>query len=149
LGPTIEFDIFNSHMQHDFPCKTCAKNALCRRCSIKIFNLKIIAFSKVRKNHNKDPIVKLGSLGHNSLKYYAYISSLCPCIIISMKVTSNCPSLKIILLAIWNLGSVVFAWSILSWIMHKNSFLDHTHFNLWVWYKLLHDSWCNMCFFQL
>ncbi len=56
------------------------------------------------------------------------------------------PSPKIILFFIWNLRSVIFAWSIFSWITHRNSSLDYTNFDLQVWYKLLQDSWCNICF---
>ncbi len=61
----------------------------------------------------------MGSLSHNLLEYYAYLSSPWPYAIIPVKVTSNCPTPKIILLATWNFGSVVFTWSILSWITHK------------------------------
>ncbi len=58
----------------------------------------------------------------------------------------NCPSPQIILFATCNLGSVVFTWSILSWIMHRNSSLECTYLDLQVWYKLLHNSWCKRCF---
>jgi hypothetical protein len=33
-------------------------------------------------------------------------------------------------------------------ITHKNSSLDCTNSNLQVWYKLMQDSWCNICFFN-
>jgi hypothetical protein len=56
---------------------------------------------------------------------------------------------NIILLHTYNLGSVVFTWSILSWIMHKNSSFDCTNFVFQVWYKFLHDSWCQICFYNL
>jgi hypothetical protein len=58
----------------------------------------------------------------------------------------NCLSPQIIFFATYNLGSVVFTWSILSWITQKNSSLDHISFDLQIWYKLLHDSWCKRCF---
>ncbi len=58
----------------------------------------------------------------------------------------NCPSLDIILLHTCNLGSAIFAWSILSWIMDRNSSFNHTNFILQIWYKFLHDSWCRICF---
>jgi hypothetical protein len=45
-----------------------------------------------------------------------------------------------------NLESTLFAWSILSWIMHRNSSFDHINFVLQVCYKFLHDSWCKICF---
>jgi len=53
---------------------------------------------------------------------------------------------KIILFITCNLGNAIFAWSILSWITHRNSYLDRTYFDLQVWYRLLQDSWCNICF---
>jgi hypothetical protein len=58
----------------------------------------------------------------------------------------NCPSPNIILLHTYNLGSTIFAWSILSWIMHKNSSFNHIKLILQVWYKFIHDSWCKICF---
>lgn len=48
--------------------------------------------SKVQKNRNKDPIVKLRSFGHNSFKYWAYFLSPCPCAIICVRVIGNCAS---------------------------------------------------------
>jgi hypothetical protein len=92
----------------------------CRMCSKKNFHSQIGVFFKIWNSCNKDPIVKLGSLGHNPLEYYAYLSSPWPCAFILVRVTCNCPSPKIILLATWNLGSAVFTWSILSWITHNN-----------------------------
>jgi hypothetical protein len=46
----------------------------------------------------------------------------------------NCPSLDIILLHTYNLGNVVFTWSILSWLMHRNSSINHTDFILQIWW---------------
>jgi hypothetical protein len=115
-------------------------------CSNNNFNSKTKAASKVHNNHNKDPIVKLGSFVHNSLNYCAYLSSPWPCIIIPIKVMGNCPRPNIILLHTCNLGNTIFAWSILSWIMHKNSSFNHTSFVLQVWNKFLHDFWCKICF---
>jgi hypothetical protein len=117
-------------------------------CSNNNFNFEIGAASKVRKSNNKDPIVKFGSFGHNSLEYCAYPSSPWLCTITLIRVMGNCPSLDIILLHICNLRSIVFAWSILSWIMHRNSSIDHTNYVLQVWYKFPHDFWCNICFFN-
>jgi hypothetical protein len=65
-----------------------------------------------------------------------------------LKVMGNCPSQNIIFLHICNLGSIVLPWSILSWIMHRNSSFNHTNHVLQVWYKFLHDSWCKICFFS-
>jgi hypothetical protein len=92
--------------------------------------------------------VKLGSFGHNSLEYCAYISFPCPCAIIPMRVMGNCPSLNIILLQTYNLGNAVFPRSILSWIMHRNSSFNRINFVLQMWYKFLCDSWCKICFFN-
>jgi len=92
--------------------------------------------------------VKFGSFGHNSLESCAYLSFLYPCVIVPMKVMGNCPSPYIILLQTCNLGSEVFTWSILSWIMHKNSSFDHTNYVFQVWYKFIHDYWCKICFFS-
>jgi hypothetical protein len=69
-----------------------------------------------------------------------------PCALIHVKVMGNCPSLNITLLHTCNLGNVVFAWSILSWIMHRNSSFNHTNFVFQVCYKFLHDFWCKICF---
>jgi hypothetical protein len=134
-----------------FPLQhTCKKWVLHIRggCSNNNFDSKIGVTSKVRKNHNKDPIVKLGSFGHNSLEYYAYLSSPWPCTIIPIRVMGNFPRPNIILLHTHNLGKIVFAWSILSWIMHRNSSFDCIDSILQVWYKFLHDSWCRICFFS-
>jgi len=133
-------------MQHDFPCNIHAKNEFCERCSNNNFDLKIGVTSKVHNNHNKDPIVKLGSFGHNSLEYCAYLSCPWPCTIISIRVMGNCPRPNIIMLHTYNPGNVVFAWSILSWIMHRNSSFDCIDFVIQVWYKFLHDYWCKICF---
>jgi hypothetical protein len=62
-----------------------------------------------------------------------------------MRVMDNFPS-PIILLHICNLGNAIFAWSILSWIMQRNSSFHCIDSILQVWYKFLHDSWCKMCF---
>jgi hypothetical protein len=88
----------------------------------------------------------LGLFGHNLLEYCAHLSSSWPCVIIPMRVMGNCPSPNIILLHTCNLGNAIFAWSILSWIMHRNSSFDHTNSILQVWYKFIHDSWCKICF---
>ncbi len=53
------------------------------------------------------------------------------------------------LLHIYNLGNTIFAWFILSWIIHRNSSFNRINFVLQVWYKFLHDSWYNICFFSL
>jgi hypothetical protein len=90
----------------------------------------------------------LGSFGHNSLEYCAYFSSPWPRVIIHVRVFGNFLSPNIILLHIYNLGSIVFAWSIFSWIMHRNSPFDCTNSVLQVWYKFLLDSWCKICFFS-
>jgi hypothetical protein len=105
-------------------------------------------FSKIWRNCNKYAIVKLGSLGHNSLEYYAYLSSPWPWTIIPIKIMGNCPSPQIILFATYNLGNAILSWSILSWITHRNSSFKHTNLDLQVWYKLLHNSWCKRCFFN-
>ncbi len=80
------------------------------------------------------------------MEYCAYLSSLCPCTIIPLKVTGNCPSPEIILLQTYNLGNVAFVWPILSWIMHKNSSFDHTNYVFQMWYKFINDFWCKICF---
>jgi hypothetical protein len=74
-----------------------------------ISTLKIINTSNVHKSYNKNPIMKLGLFGHNSLEYCAYLSSSCPCAIIPMRIMGNCPSLDAILLYTCNLGSAIFA----------------------------------------
>jgi hypothetical protein len=145
FAPTFFSNVHNSHTQHDFPCKRHAKNEFCGGSSNNSFDSNTEATSKVQKN-NKGPIVKLGSFGHNLFKYWAYISSLCWWAIISIRITRNCPSLKMILLHNWGLGKVIFVWSILSWITHKNFSFDQIDYILHVWYKFLHDSWCKMCF---
>jgi hypothetical protein len=93
LGPIAWFVVFNSHVQHDLPCKKCAKNTFYKRCSNKIFDSQTKVFSKVQNRHNMDPIVKLGSLGHNLLKYCTYLSLPWPYAIISVRVRGNCRSL--------------------------------------------------------
>jgi hypothetical protein len=47
--------------------------------------------------------MKLGSLGHNPLKYYTYLSSPWPRAIIPMRVMGSCPSLEI---SFWPLGTL-------------------------------------------
>ncbi len=91
---------------------------------------------------------QLWLFGHNSFEYCAYLSSPCPCTIIPMKIMGNYASPNIILLQICNLGNVIFMWSILSWIMHRNSSFNRTDSVLQVWYKFLQDSWCKICFFS-
>ncbi len=103
---------------------------------------------KVRKCYNKEPIVKLGSIAHNSFEYWTYISSPCPWAIIPIRVTCNWWNLEIILLHIWTLGRIFFVLSILSWIMQRNSTFDQTNFVLHVWYKFLHNFWCKTYFFS-
>jgi hypothetical protein len=66
----------------------------------------------------------------------------------SCKDIGNCPSPSIILLHICNLGSTVFAWSISSWIIHRNSSFDCINFVFQIWYKFLDDYWCKICFFN-
>jgi len=128
--PIVSFRVHNSCTQCDFPCKKHAKSELYGGCSNNNFEFEIRIASNVHKSHSKDSIVKLGSFGHNSLEYYAYFSSLCPCTIIPVKVMGNYLSPDIILLHTCSLGSEVFAWSILSWIMHRNSSFDYTNFVL-------------------
>ncbi len=111
----------------------------CGGCSNNNSNSKIRVASKVRKSCSKDPIVKLGSFGHYLLKCYAYFSSPWACAIIPIKVMGNCLNPNIILLHTCNLGCVVFAWSILSWLMHRNSSFNCTNSLLQVWYKFLYD----------
>jgi hypothetical protein len=144
--PTIWSRVCNLHMECDFLYNIHAKNELCGGCSNNTFDSKTRASSKVCKRHNKDPIVKLGSFGHNSLEYCAYFSSSWPCAIILVRVMGNCPSSYIILLHTYNLGSTIFAWSILSWIMYRNASFDCTDFVLQIWYNFLHDSWCKISF---
>jgi hypothetical protein len=53
--------------------------------------------------------------------------------------------LDIILLHTCNLGNAIFAWSILSWIIIGiHPLITLIVFQLW--YKILHDSWCRICF---
>jgi hypothetical protein len=146
LNPTYPTKVHNSHMQFNFPCNIHAKNEFFGGCSNNNFDLETWATSKVCNSRNKDPIVKLGSFGHNSLKYCAYLSSPWPSAIILVKVIGNYPRPNIILLHTCNLGNEVFAWSILSWIMHKNSSFDRTDYVLQIWYKFLLNSWCRICF---
>ncbi len=82
--------------------------------------------------------MKSRSFGHNSFKYWAHLSSTCPWAIIPIRVIGNCPSPNIILLYTCSLRKVVFAWSILSWITHRNSSFYQTNSILHVWYKFLH-----------
>jgi hypothetical protein len=90
-------------------------------------------------------IVKLGSFGHNSFEYWTYLLPPCPWVIIPMRVMGNCQSLVIILLYICSLGSVIFAWSILSWMMHRNFSFDRSDFVRHAWYNFLH-IWYKMYF---
>ncbi len=144
--PTIWSMVHHARMQLNFLCNRHAKNEFCGECSNNNFNFETRATSEVRKSHNKDPIVKLGLFGHNSLNYCAYLSSPWPWTIISMRVMDNFPSPNIVLLHTCNLGSAIFTWSILSWILQRNSSFDRTNSILQVWYKFLHDSWCKICF---
>jgi hypothetical protein len=107
---------------------------------------KLEFFPKFKEVFKNNPIVKLRSLGHNSLEYYTYLSSPWPWVIILVNIMGNCPSPQINLFTTCNLGSVVFAWSILSWITQRKSFLDYTNLGFQVSYKLLHDFWCKRCF---
>jgi hypothetical protein len=146
FGPSIWSEVHSLRMQHDFPYNICVKNEFYEGCSNNNFNSETWVASKVHNSCNKDLIVKLGSFGHNSLKYCAYFSSPWPCAIIPVRIMGNYPRLDIILLHICNLGSASFACSILSWIMHRNSSFDPTNSILQIWYKLLHDSWCRIYF---
>jgi hypothetical protein len=127
-GPIFSFNYKLNYQNFTQGTSMPIMNCLClvkqiivsRICSKKSFHSQIRTFSKIWNSRNKDPIMKLGSLGHNSLEYYAYLSSPWPHAIILMKVMGSCPSLEIILLATWNLRSAVFTWPILSWITHKN-----------------------------
>jgi hypothetical protein len=135
--------VFNSLVQWNLPCKRHAKNMFWGGCLNNILDSQTRAFSKVQRNHNTDPIVKLGSLGHNSMEYWAYLSSPWPWAIIPINVMG---SPQIIFFATYNLRSAIFKWSIFSWITHKNSSLDYIDLNLQIWYKLLHNTWCKICF---
>ncbi len=125
------------------PCKRHAKSMFWGGCLNNILDSQAKVFSKVQRSHNNDPIVKLGSLGHNSLEYCTYLSSPWPWAIIPINIMG---SSQIILFTTYNLRSANFKWSILSWITHRNSSLDHIDSNLQIWYKLLHNSWCKKCF---
>jgi hypothetical protein len=70
--------------------------------------------------------VKLRSLGQSSLEYWMKVLSPCLWVIILINVISNCPNLNTILFFISNQSKVVFKWSILSWITHKESSLNCT-----------------------
>ncbi len=105
-------------------CLSCNANHVLRSVFQKDFSLTNWSFSKILNSCNKDPIVKLGSLGQNPLEYYTYLSLPWPCALIPVRVMGNCPSLEITLLATWNLGNAIFTLSILSWITHKNYSLD-------------------------
>ncbi len=94
----------------------------------------------MQKSCNKNQIVKLGSFSHNSFEYRAHRSYLCPWAIIPIIVIGNCSSPNIILLHTCSLGKVVFAWSILSWIMFKNSSFYQTNFVFHIWCKFLHGG---------
>ncbi len=144
--PTIWSKVRISCTQCDLPCNIHAKNEFYRGCSNNNSDSKTRAAFKVHNSHNKDPIVKLKSFGHNSLKYYAYLSLPWPCAIIPVRVMDNCPRPNIILLHTCNLGNVVFPWFILSWTMHKNSSFNFSNSIFQVWYKFLHDYWCRICF---
>jgi len=104
-----------------------------------------ICFDRHKCHCSKDPIVKLELFYHNSLEYCAYFSSLCPCVIIPMRVMGNSKPIYD-LLQTCNLGSAIFLWSILSWIMHRSWFFNCTNYIHQMWYKFLHDSWCKICF---
>ncbi len=129
-------------------CKRHAKNVFWGRCSNNILDAQARAFSKVQRTCNNDLIVKLGTLDHNSLEYCTYLSSPWPWAIIPINVMGNYPSAQIILFDTCDLGNAIFAWSILSWITHRNSSLDPTDLDLQIWYKLLHNYWCKKCFFN-
>jgi hypothetical protein len=146
-APIVWSGVCNSHMQHNFLCKRCANNEFYKGCSNNNFNSEIEIASKVRKSCSKDPIMKLGSFGHNSLEYCAYLSSPWPCYH-TREGNGQLSKLNIILFHICNLGSAIFAWSILSWIMQRNSSFDRTNFVFQIWYNFLHYSWCKICFFN-
>ncbi len=69
FAPTIFSSMRNSLIERDFPCNKHVKNEFCGGSSNNSFDFKIEATSKMQKNHNKDPIVKLGFFGHNSFEY--------------------------------------------------------------------------------
>ncbi len=131
-----------------FPLQKMSIEWVMRGSSNNSFDSTTMATSKVQKSHNKYPIMKFGSFGHNSFKYGTYLSSSCPWAVIPVRVLGNCPSLDILLLHICNLGITVFAWSILLWITHRDSSFDWMDFILHVWYYFLHDSWCRTCFLR-
>jgi hypothetical protein len=135
--PMIWSKMHNLRMQRDFPHNICAKNESYGGCSNNTFDSETQVVSKVHNSRNKDPIVKLGSFGRKLLELYIFFIPMtihyhfC-------KGNEQLPKAKYHLLHTCNLGSQVFPWSILSWIMHKNSSFDHTHYVLQVWYKFLH-----------
>jgi hypothetical protein len=71
-------------------------------------------------------MVKLKLLGHNSFEYYVLALSSCTWTIIPISVTGSWPNPIIILFFTSNLGMVVLEWSILLWMMHRNSSFDRT-----------------------
>jgi hypothetical protein len=144
LAPIIFSNVRNSRMQCNFPCKRWTKNESYGGSSNNSFDSTIGATSKAQKSRNIDPIVKLGSFGHNSFEYWAYISSPCPWATCESNRQLSKPRYHFVTHC--SLGTSIFTWSILSWITHGNSSFDWTNFILHVWHKFLHDSWCKMCF---
>ncbi len=107
-GPQLHL-VFLIHLYSEICfAKDVQKNVFWGRCSNKILDSQTRAFSKIQKHRNKYPTVKLGSLGHNSLEYCAYLSSPWPWVIIPIKVMGNCPSPQIILFATYNFGNAIF-----------------------------------------
>ncbi len=124
-------------MQHNFPYNIRANNEFCKGYSNNNFDQKLGLLPKftitVARTHCEIRIV-----WPQFTKYYAYLSSPWSCIIILVRVTGNYPRPNIILLHTYNLGSTIFAWSILSWILHRKSLFDDIDFIFQVWYKNLH-----------
>jgi glutathionyl-hydroquinone reductase len=83
------FDMHNSCTQQNWPCKRSIKNELCGGSLNNSFDFDTKVTFKVQISCNKEPIVKLGSFGHNSFKYWTYLSSLCPWAIIHVRIISK------------------------------------------------------------
>jgi hypothetical protein len=62
------FYVFHVAKQWKPPCINLWNNAFYGSCSKRILDSLIGSFSKAQNNGNKDPIVKFGSFGQNSLE---------------------------------------------------------------------------------
>ncbi len=133
-------------MQHNFPCNTCAKNEYYESCSNNNSDSETRATSKLYKNSQQKPNCEIG------IVWPQLIRILCISVIpMTMcyhthKGNGQLSKPKYHFLHTYNLGSTVFAWSILSWIMHRNSSFNCINSILQVWYNFLYDFWCKICF---